>query len=212
MSSTVRVLIVDDHPVVREGLAGMLAGEDDLEVVGSAADGAQAVDRTARLEPDVVLMDLRMPEVDGVSAIRRILSRHRQVHVLVLTTYDTDADIVRAIEAGATGYMLKDTPREELLRAIRAAARGESVLAPRVASRLMGRVRDGEERLSPREIEVLEEVARGAGNRDIARTLRISQATVKTHLIHVFGKLGVDSRTAAVTRALELGVLRLGDR
>lgn len=210
MSAPIRLLLVDDHPVVRTGLEGMLAGEDDLEVVGQAGDGREAVDLVAELAPDVVLMDLRMPRLDGVAAIERIRERHPGVRVLVLTTYDTDADIVRAIAAGATGYLLKDAPRDELFRAVRAAARGESVLAPEVARRLMGRVRrDGDEPLTGREIEVLARVARGASNKEIGRQLHISEATVKTHLIHVFGKLGVDDRTAAVTRALERGYLRL---
>lgn len=210
MSAPIRLLLVDDHPVVRTGLEGMLAGEDDLEVVGQAGDGREAVDLVAELAPDVVLMDLRMPRLDGVAAIERIRERHPGVRVLVLTTYDTDADIVRAIAAGATGYLLKDAPRDELFRAVRAAARGESVLAPAVARRLMGRVRrDGDEPLTGREIEVLARVARGASNKEIGRQLHISEATVKTHLIHVFGKLGVDDRTAAVTRALERGYLRL---
>lgn len=210
MSAAIRVLVVDDHPVVREGLAGMLAGEPDLEVVGSAGDGAEAVALTGELEPQVVLMDLRMPRLDGVGATSEIRTKYPQVHVLVLTTFDTDADIVRAIEAGATGYLLKDAPRDDLFRAIRATARGESVLAPAVASRLMGRMRaGGEEPLSPRELEVLGLVAKGASNKEIAQRLHISQATVKTHLIHIFGKLSVDDRTAAVTRALERGYLRL---
>lgn len=210
MIKAIRLVIADDHPVVRAGLRGMLDGEADFEVAGAAADGAEAVELAAELAPDVVLMDLRMPRLDGVAAIEQIRERHPGVHVLVLTTYDTDADIVRAIGAGATGYLLKDAPREELFRAVRAAARGESVLAPSVAGRLMGRVREGgEEPLSPREIEVLALVARGASNKEIGRRLHISQATVKTHLIHVFGKLSVDDRTAAVTRALERGYLRL---
>jgi DNA-binding NarL/FixJ family response regulator len=208
----IRILIVDDHPVVREGLAGMLAGQADFEVVGMAADGQEALEKVAALQPDVVLTDLRMPVMDGVTFIRTLKERKtdRPVHTLVLTTYDSDADILPAIEAGATGYLLKDTPREELFRGIRAAARGESVLAPAVAARLMGRMRStGEESLSIREIEVLELVSRGHSNREIGKTLHISTATVKTHLIHIFGKLGVDDRTAAVTVALERGILRL---
>lgn len=210
MSAVIRVLIADDHPVVRAGLRGMLEADPELEVVEAAVDGAEAVELAADLAPDVVLMDLRMPRLDGVGAIERIRERSPEVRVLVLTTYETDADIVRAVEAGATGYLLKDTPREDLFRAVKAAARGESVLAPAVAGRLMGRVRGGgEEPLTPREIEVLARVAKGCSNKEIGRRLHISQATVKTHLLHVFGKLGVGDRTAAVTRALELGYLRL---
>ena len=210
--SDIRILIVDDHPVVREGLAGMLAGQADFDVVGLAGDGQEALEMVGALQPDVVLTDLRMPVMDGVTLIRALKEKktNRPVHTLVLTTYDSDADILPAIEAGATGYLLKDTPREELFRAIRAAARGESVLAPAVAARLMGRMRStGEESLSVREIEVLELVSRGHSNREIGKTLHISTATVKTHLIHIFGKLGVDDRTAAVTVALERGILRL---
>lgn len=206
----IKILIVDDHPVVREGLAGMLMGQADFEVIGEATDGAQAVDETLRLEPDVVLMDLRMPGMDGVSAIQQLRKKRATTNILVLTTYDSDADIVRAIEAGATGYLLKDTPREELFRAIRAASRGESVLAPAVAARLMTRMRaPAQENLSAREIEVLQLVSRGASNKEIGRSLHISEATVKTHLIHIFNKLGVKDRTAAVTIALERGILSL---
>ncbi len=188
----VRILIADDHPVVREGLAGMLAGQDDFEVVGLAADGSTAVTLTLSLSPDVTLMDLRMPVLDGVGAIEAIKKAQPTAHILVLTTYDSDADIVRAIEAGATGYLLKDAPREELFRAIRAAARGESVLSPAVASRLMTRMRaPAEENLSAREIEVLQLVATGASNQQIGKELHISTATVKSHLIHIFNRLGL---------------------
>jgi DNA-binding NarL/FixJ family response regulator len=206
----IRLLIADDHPVVRTGLLGMLAGQPDLEVVGQAATGAEAVALAAQLGPDVVLMDLRMPEMDGVAATAAIRDRHPEMHILVLTTYDTDADILRAIEAGATGYLLKDCPRDELFGAIRAAARGEAALAPAVATRVMGWMRaPAEEALSAREIEVLSLVARGRSNKEVARQLHISEATVKTHLVHVYGKLGVADRTAAVTTALRRGILRL---
>jgi DNA-binding NarL/FixJ family response regulator len=164
----------------------------------------------AQLQPDVVLMDLRMPEKDGVAAIGEIKAQQPEAQILVLTTYDTDADILRAIEAGATGYLLKDCPRNELFRAIRAAARGEAVLAPAVATRVVSRMRaPAEEALSAREIEVLDLVARGSRNKEIARQLHISEATVKTHLLHIYGKLGVADRTAAVTTALQRGILRL---
>ena len=206
----IRVLIVDDHPVVRAGIEGMLASQPDLEIVGQAADGAGAVALCADLHPAVVLMDLRMAGMDGVAATRAIKSRFPTIQVLVLTTYDSDADILRAIEAGATGYLLKDTPREQLFQAIRAAARGEAALAPTVAARLMTRMRaPAEEALSAREIEVLAWVARGASNRQVGRELHISEATVKTHLIHIFDKLGVADRTAAVTTALERRILVL---
>ena len=210
MSSTVRVVIADDHPVVRAGLRGMLEPESDIEVVGEATNGREAVSLVGRLEPEVVLMDLQMPELDGVAATKQIRDRHPETNVLVLTTFDTDADITRAISAGATGYLLKDAPRQDLFQAIRAAARGESVLTPAVASRLMSKMRGpAVQSLSEREIEVLTQVADGNSNKDIAGKLYISEATVKTHLVHIFGKLGVDDRTAAVTVALEQGIIRL---
>jgi DNA-binding NarL/FixJ family response regulator len=211
MTESIRLLIADDHPVVRAGLRGILDNQPDFEVVGEAADGAEAVALTGRLLPHVVLMDLRMPKMGGVEAIGRIKADHPGVHVLVLTTYDSDADILPAIETGATGYLLKDTPREELFEAIRAAAQGRPLLAPAVAARLMERMRGpAEEALSSREIEVLALVAKGANNREVAGQLFISEATVKTHLLHIYSKLGVADRTAAVTTALERGILRLG--
>ena len=207
---TIRILIADDHPVVREGLAGMLAGQSDFEVVGLAEDGEAGVRLHHELSPDVTLMDLQMPGLDGVGAIEAIKAQQPSARILVLTTYDSDADILRAIEAGATGYLLKDTPREELFRAIRAAASGESVLAPTVAARLMSRMRaPAEESLSAREIEVLQLVARGNSNKEVGKALHISTATVKTHLIHIYNKLGVDDRTAAVTTAIEKGIITL---
>ena len=208
MSERVRVLIVDDHPVVRTGLRGMLEGQPYIEVVGEADDGEEAVKLVERLGPDVVLMDLRMPEVSGVTATARIKERTPDVHVLVLTTYDSSADILRAIEAGATGYLLKDAPREELFRAIRAAAQGKPLLAPEVAAHLMERVRwPSEEVLSGREVEVLELVAKGKGNRDIARELWISEATVKSHLLRIYDKLGAADRASAVAEAMKRGIL-----
>jgi len=210
MAAQIQILIVDDHPVVREGLAGMLTGQADMAVAGMAADGAEAVALDARLSPDVVLMDLRMPGLDGVGAIQAIKEQRPSANILVLTTYDSDADIVRAVEAGATGYLLKDPPREELFRAVRAASRGESVLAPAVAARLMTRMRaPAEENLSAREIEVLQLVAAGNNNQQIGKALHVSTATIKTHLIHIFEKLGVGDRTSAVRVALERGIIRL---
>ena len=208
----IRLVIVDDHPVVRDGLRGILESQPDFEVVGEASDGEAAVRITKTLKPEIVLMDLRMPEMDGVTALREIKASNPQVQVLVLTTYDSDADILPAIEAGASGYLLKDSSREELYTALRATARGETVLAPAVAARLVGRMRaPAEEQLSSRELEVLQLVAEGDSNSEIASRLHISQATVKSHLIHIFGKLGVSDRTAAVTVALRRGILRLDE-
>ncbi|HWF55370.1 MAG TPA: response regulator transcription factor [Solirubrobacteraceae bacterium] len=203
-----RVLIVDDHPVVRGGITGILTPEHGFDVVGEAADGVQALERARRLDPDVILMDLRMPKMDGVQTIKALAAAGSRARVLVLTTFDTDGDVLAAIEAGATGYLLKDAPGDELFRAVRAAARGEAVLSPSVVTRVVGRVRaPAQEPISQRELEVLELVARGATNREAARQLFISEATVKTHLVHVYAKLGVGDRAAAVTEAFDRGLL-----
>jgi DNA-binding NarL/FixJ family response regulator len=206
----IKILMADDHPVVRAGIRGMLETQPEFEVIAEAENGREAFEQIGKLKPDVVLMDLRMPEMDGVEAIGKIKEKYPNINILVLTTYDTDADIVRAVEAGATGYLLKDAPREELFRAVRATAKGETVLAPVVAARLMGKVRDhGEQALSAREIDVLMLVARGASNQDVAEKLYVSTATVKSHLIQIYQKLGVSDRTAAVTTAIERGIIRL---
>ncbi|MGC5012731.1 response regulator [Streptosporangium sp. DT93] len=202
------VMIVDDHPVVREGLRGMLEADPGITVVGEASSGDEAVVRAGTIRPDVILMDLRMPDGDGVSATSRILADRPESRVIVLTTYETDTDIVRAVEAGAAGYLLKDTSRADLLAAIRSASRGETVLSPSVATKLVTRMRAPvTESLSPRETEVLSLVARGMTNAEIGRALFISETTVKTHLLRAFGKLGVSDRTAAVTTALDRGLL-----
>jgi DNA-binding NarL/FixJ family response regulator len=203
----IKVMIVDDHPVVRAGLVGILAAEEDLDVVGEAASADEAVIVARALLPDVVLMDLRMPGGDGVAATAGVLAAAPAARVVVLTTYESDADILRAVEAGAAGYLLKDAARADLVAAIRAAARGETVLAPSVATRLVDRMRRPQpaDALSPRELEVLRLVARGLSNADIGRELFISEATVKTHLLRTFAKLGVSDRTAAVTTALAAG-------
>ncbi|MEU6717040.1 response regulator transcription factor [Nonomuraea sp. NPDC046802] len=198
-------MIVDDHPVVRDGLRGMFDHVDDIEVVAEASDGFEALAMARQARPHVVLMDLRMPGLDGVGAIERLRADHPEIKVIVLTTYDTDADVTRAMAAGVAGYLLKDAPREELHRAVRTAAAGGAVLAPSIASALI-RGRAAQEP-SPRELEVLRLVARGAANKEIARTLLISETTVKTHLKHVFAKLGVETRAAAVVVALERGLL-----
>ncbi|MET9622654.1 response regulator transcription factor [Streptomyces sp. NPDC006464] len=207
--SPIRVLLADDHPVVREGLRGMLAAEPGLDVVGEASSGPVAEALCAELRPDIVLMDLRMPGGGGVDSIRRITAAGLPCRVIVLTTYETDGDILRAVEAGAAGYLLKDLARGELADAIRAAARGETVLAPSVAARLVDQLRARPERprLSERERAVLRLVAEGCTNAEIGRRLHIGESTVKTHLLRAFGKLGVDDRTAAVTSALRHGLL-----
>lgn len=206
----IRLVIADDHPIFRAGLLGLLSDQPDFQVVGEAANGKEALAVVKEAKPDVLLVDLQMPELDGLGAIRLLKEQAPGTRVLVLTTYDSDGDILRAVEAGATGYLLKDTPRDDLFKAIRATARGDSVLSPAVASKLVGRARGPVDRaLSAREIEVLRLVAKGTSNKIIGKDLRISEATVKTHLLHIFAKLGVDDRTRAVTVAMERGIFRL---
>ncbi|MGN6412728.1 response regulator [Flexivirga sp.] len=203
-----RVLLVDDHPVVRTGLR-MLLSAAGIEVVAEGANGEDAVRLVREYAVDVVLMDLQMGTgMDGVAATEQILARSDAPRVLILTTYDTDQDILRAVEAGASGYLLKDAPPDDLVEAVHRAARGETVLAPVVADRLLARLRNPLRKLSARELEVLRQVSHGRSNREVAKALFLSEATVKTHLVHVFEKLGVDSRTGAVARARELGLLR----
>ena len=209
-SAVVRVLIADDHPVVRSGIKGMLEPDPGFDVVGEASSGPEAVALALREHPDVVLMDLQMPGLDGASATAQIKAQLPKTQVLVLTTYATDADIVRAIDAGAVGYLLKDAPHEDISRAVRAAARGETTLAPAIAQHLMQRVRSpAGDALSAREIEVLQLAARGLSNSEIASELFVSATTAKAHLVHIYAKLGVNDRTAAVTTALERGIIRL---
>lgn len=206
--SPLRLLVVDDHPVVRDGIVGMVASDPDITVVGEASDGAEAIALARALEPDVVLMDLRMNGMDGVSAIREFARLGIPSRVVVLTTFDAESDVLPAIEAGATGYLLKDAPRDDLLRAIRAAASGEAVLAPSVATRLVGRVRTPEASLlTPRELEVLALVADGTTNRAAGVQLHLSEATVKTHLLSIYAKLGVRDRAAAVAEGFRRGLL-----
>jgi DNA-binding NarL/FixJ family response regulator len=211
----ITLLLVDDHPVVRGGLRGMFATSPDFTVLAEATGGREAVTLAERLDPDVVLMDLRMPEGNGVEAITELTRRGLRCRVLVLTTYDTDSDVIPAIEAGATGYLLKDAPADELFEAVRAAAENRTVLAPSVAALLVARLRTPAEpaasadlpALSAREKDVLTLVAKGTTNREIARKLFISEATVKTHLTHLYAKLGVNDRAAAVATAYEHGIL-----
>ncbi|MFE1404824.1 response regulator [Streptomyces sp. NPDC058770] len=202
----VRILLCDDHVVVRAGLLALLGSEPDIEVVGEAGSGEEAVALATKLTPDVVLMDLQLGEgIDGVEATRRISATG--VHVLVLTTYDTDADITRAIGAGATGYLLKAERPEELFAAIRSAAQGRTTLSPPVASRVMARMREPRPALTGRELDILAQLSQGLGNRDIARALFISEATVKTHLGRIYDKLGVDTSAGAVAVAKEQRLL-----
>lgn len=208
----IRVVIVDDHPIVRAGLVALVDAADDLEVVGTAATGLEAVSVAAALHPDVVLMDLRMPELDGDEATARIVAADPGVRVVILTTYESDDAILSAIEAGASGYLLKAAPEAELLAGVRAVAAGEVALAPGVAALLVRRAATPATApesplLSARELEVLRLVAQGLSNRRIGEVLFLGEATVKTHLLHAFAKLGVNDRTRAVTRAMELGLL-----
>ncbi|AKN70359.1 LuxR family transcriptional regulator [Streptomyces sp. PBH53] len=204
-----RVVVVDDHTVMRAGVIALLAGEDSIEIVGEAGDGRAALGLVERYDPDVALVDLRMPVLDGVATTAEIVGRYPRTRVLILTTYDTDADIERGVEAGAIGYLLKDTTREQLVAAVHAAARGETVLAPRVAEKLVARMRRPvQDPLTDREIEVLGAVADGLTNAEIGRRLVIGEATVKTHLLRLFAKLDVNDRTRAVVVAMERGLLR----
>ncbi len=216
--TAVKILIVDDHAVVRDGLRVMLSRRDDFLVVGEAENGLEAVAKVRELDPDVILMDLRMPELDGVEAMRQIRAENSETKFLVLTTYDTDEYIFDAIEAGAKGYLLKDASREDLFQAISAVHRGESLVQPGVASRVLDRLAQltrqaGQaaepQLLSDRELEVLQLMASGAANKQIASDLTISESTVKTHVTNIFQKLEVNHRTEAVTKAMSKGIIKL---
>ncbi|MGY6499176.1 MAG: response regulator [Microcella sp.] len=204
----IRVLVADDHAVVRAGIVALLGGEPDIDVVGEAVDGVEAVALAASLTPDLVVMDVRMPRLTGDAATARILAESPGVRVLVLTTYESDASILAAIEAGASGYLLKAAPAEELLAGVRSVAAGEVALSPAIAAQLVARVRQpAAPALTPRETEVLRLVAEGLTNRQIGERLHLGEATVKTHLLRTFEKLGVSDRTRAVTLAMERGLL-----
>ena len=213
--AAIRVLIVDDHTVVRDGLSAMLEREDDITVVGEAENGLTGVEQADRLLPDVVLMDLRMPELDGVGAMRRIREDHPEINFLVLTTFDTDEYIYDAIEAGAKGFLLKDASREELFKAVRAVSRGDSLIDPSVAARVLNRFAQlsresaPQELLSERERQVLDLLAKGSANKEIAASLSLSESTIKTHVANIFQKLEVNDRTSAVTQALQRGIIKI---
>ncbi len=213
--ATIRVLIVDDHTVVRDGLSAMLEHQEDITVVGEAENGVAGVEQADRLVPDVVLMDLRMPELDGVGAMRRIREDHPEVNFLVLTTFDTDEYIYDAIEAGAKGFLLKDASREDLFKAVRAVARGESLIEPGIAARVLNRFAQlsresaPQELLSERERQVLDLLAKGSANKEIAASLSLSESTIKTHVANIFQKLEVNDRTSAVTQALQRGIIKM---
>jgi DNA-binding NarL/FixJ family response regulator len=208
----IRILIVDDHPIVREGLAAVLDAQTDLEVAGEAGDGADAVEKFSSLRPDIVLMDLAMPGTDGVEAIRRIRSIDEKARVVVLTAYDTDDRIFQAVQAGARGYLLKGAPRDEIFRAIREVHNGGSLLEPAIAGKLLSRVGDilrggTVEQLTPRELDILTLMARGLRNKEIAHQLYITERTVKFHANAIYRKLDVSSRTEAVSKALRHGLV-----
>jgi len=214
----IRILIVDDHEMVRNGLSVMMEREADFTVVGEAQNGKEAVEMVDKLHPDVVLMDLRMPEMDGVEAMRQIRATQDDVKFLVLTTYDSDEYIFDAIEAGAKGYLLKDASREELFRAVRTVHRGGSLIEPGVVSRVLDRLTELSHRaaqgpdhlaLSEREVEVLQLMAKGSANKQIASDLSITESTVKTHVANIFQKLEVSHRTEAVTKAMSQGIIKL---
>ena len=211
----IKIVIVDDHPVVREGIGAMLSHQPDFVIVGQASNGREALEKARELSPDVMLMDLRMPEIDGVEAITLIKAEMPDIKFIILTTYSDDEYIFKGIAAGARAYLLKDAPRDELFKAIRMVFKGESLIQPVVASRLLDRLAELSKKspaidaLSEREVEVLNLMAKGVSNKDIADQLSITQSTVKTHITSIFQKLDVTTRTEAVTTALKKGIIQL---
>ncbi|HEY7356314.1 MAG TPA: response regulator transcription factor [Ktedonobacterales bacterium] len=215
MQTSIRILVADDHPIVRDGLIAILTTQPDFEVVGEAATGPQTVEQVTALRPDVVLLDLEMPEIDGVEALRQMRQLRPDTRVIVFTAFDTDERILGAVRAGARGYLLKGAPREEIFRAIRVVHAGESLLQPIVASKLLRQVSQeqsalpGPETLTPRELEVLRLLARGLENKEIAAELVIAERTVKFHVSSIQGKLGAGNRTEAVVIAAKQGLIKL---
>jgi DNA-binding NarL/FixJ family response regulator len=209
MANPIRILVADDHPVVRDGLVAMLNTQADFEVAGQAATGMEVIQQVAALQPDVLLLDLEMPEMDGVEALQRLRQENRDVHTIVFTAFDTDDRIVRAVQAGARGYLLKGSPREEIFRAIRVVHAGGSLLQPVVASKLLRQVSEGFEPLTPRELEVLRLLAQGMQNKEIAAELTITERTVKFYVSSILGKLGAGNRTEAVAMAAQRGLISL---
>ncbi|HMQ55598.1 MAG TPA: response regulator transcription factor [Anaerolineae bacterium] len=213
MTASIRIFIADDHPVVRDGLAAVLSTQPDFEVVGEAASGREVLDQAARLAPDVLLLDLEMPELDGVETLKLLREQYRPLRVIVFTAFDTDERILSAVQAGAQGYLLKGTPRDELFNAVRVVHGGGSLLQPLVASKLLRQISQPSaevvEPLTPRELEVLQLLARGLPNKEIAAKLVISQRTVKFHVSSIMSKLGAGNRTEAVSLAAQQGLVDL---
>ena len=212
--SDIRILVADDHPIVREGLIAILDTQEDFEVVGEAASGAEALDLIKMLKPDVLLLDLEMPDTDGLAVLQSLKEQESDVRAIVFTVFDTDDRIMSAVQTGAKGYILKGAPRDQIFNAVRIVNQGGSLLEPVVASKLMeqvNRTRNDPDALTPRELEVLPLLATGQLNKEIADTLDITERTVKFHVSSILGKLGAGNRTEAVSIAAQRGLIRMGE-